>query len=102
MGASDLRVTDSVVDAAYLLRQVAEQLDSSYGGLEAAVGQAEANPWSGQSKDTLLEAMQALRPFHEALRDISADFLDATLSMMADHDQATGSAGKVASIENLY
>jgi uncharacterized protein YukE len=100
--SSELKVTDGIVDAAYLLNQVAEHLELTLSDLEDSIKQIEANSWQGESKQAFLSAIEESKQFHIALSGVSTDLIEATISMISNFDSAMATVESTADLSSLY
>jgi PPE-repeat protein len=98
----ELKVTDGVVDAAYLLNQVAEHLELTASDLEIYISQIQSNPWRGESKELFLRALSSSKDFHNRLREVSADLIDAVITMMTNYDTTMQNLDDIAELGGLY
>ncbi|MCL2137172.1 MAG: hypothetical protein FWH40_06595 [Coriobacteriia bacterium] len=100
--SDNLKVTEGLSDAAYLINQVAEHCELSLADLDVYEADALANPWEGKSKETFIRTLSATRELHVQLSDISAAIIDATIKMMAEFDSTIQTIDQTANLSNLY
>ncbi|MCL2137359.1 MAG: hypothetical protein FWH40_07595 [Coriobacteriia bacterium] len=100
--SDNLKITDGVVDAAYLLNQVAEHVDFTLADLEAYEAKIRANPWQDESKEAFLSIVQCTKELHAQIRDISLEIIDASVAMLTDFDAAMETVESIAGLSSLY